>query len=242
MIRTLLSPFRTVFAVPFTVVATWLTCWALTFLSWRDSTTAWIERVLDWWSKSLLFAAGVSLSIEGLENIEAERSYVIVSNHQSALDIPAQFLAFPVPVRFLAKKELYRIPILGTALRAIGCVEVDRQAGAAVHRQINTQSTEVMRRGHSILVYAEGTRFRDGTVHAFKRGAFSIAIDAGMPILPVAVVGGAKAWPQRRPLLGGPMKVAIAQPIETSELSRKDVSALRDQTRREIEEMSSRLG
>ncbi|MDH5371897.1 MAG: 1-acyl-sn-glycerol-3-phosphate acyltransferase, partial [Acidimicrobiia bacterium] len=179
----------------------------------------------------------VSHTVNGSENVEPGQSYVVVSNHQSSIDIPAHFLALPMPIRFLAKKELFGIPIFGRALRAIGIVEVDRKAGAAVHEQINAHSAEVIRRGHSILVYAEGTRFRDGSLHAFKQGAFSIAIESGLPVLPVMIHGGHLAWPRRRPIYGGPVTVTISKPIETDSLARKDVRLLRDQTRREIEEM-----
>lgn len=237
MLRVLLSPFRTVLAITVALLATWIAAWSVTVLAWRDPASPRIERVISWWSKSILAGAGVKLTVRGLEHIEQGRSYVVVANHQAALDIPAHFRALPIPIRFLAKKELFGVPILGTALRAIGIVEVDRQAGAAVHAHINAQSAEVMRRGHSILVYAEGTRFRDGEVHAFKRGAFTIAIESGMPILPVMVHGGHLAWPRRRPIFGGPMTVEVSAPIDTTGLTRNDVVLLRDQTRNVIEDM-----
>ena len=237
MLRWVLSPFRTVLAITVAGLATWIAAWSVTFFAWRDDDSRRIEKVIDWWGRTILAGAGVSLTVTGLEHVDTDRSYVVVSNHQAALDIPAHFVAMPVPVRFLAKKELFGVPILGTALRAIGIVEVDRQAGATVHGQINAQSADVMGRGDSILVFAEGTRFRDGAVHAFKRGAFSIAIDSGLPILPVMVHGGHLAWPRRRPIFGGPMSIAISAPIETSGLTRKDVVMLRDRTRGTIEEM-----
>ncbi|HSR43631.1 MAG TPA: lysophospholipid acyltransferase family protein [Acidimicrobiia bacterium] len=236
------SPFRTVLAITVAGLATWIAAWSVTFLAWRDKSAERIERVINWWARTILAGAGVTLSVAGQEHVDPTRSYVVVSNHQAALDIPAHFLALPVPIRFLAKKELFGVPILGTALRAIGIVEVDRQAGAAVHGQINSHSAEVIRRGHSILVYAEGTRFRDGKVHAFKRGAFAIAIDSGLPILPVMVHGGHLVWPQRRPIFGGPMKVTISEPIETSGLTRRDVVMLRDLTKQKIEEMVEAAG
>jgi 1-acyl-sn-glycerol-3-phosphate acyltransferase len=237
MFRRVVSPFRTVLAISVAGLATWIAAWSVTFFAWRDDDSRRIEKVIDWWGRTILAGAGVSMAVTGLEHVDTSRSYVVVSNHQGALDIPAHFVAMPIPIRFLAKKELFGVPILGTALRAIGIVEVDRRAGPTVHGQINAQSTEVMRRGDSILVYAEGTRFRDGAVHEFKRGAFSIAIDSGLPILPVMVHGAHLAWPRRRPIFGGPMNVAISEPIETSGLTRKDVVMLRDQTRAMIEEM-----
>ncbi len=237
MLRIALASVRTVFAVVVAVFVTWIAAWTATFVAWRDPTSPRVERVIHWWSRSLLKVAGIRLRVQGTENIEPGRSYVIVSNHQSAFDIPAHFLAIPLPVRFLAKKELFKIPIFGTALRAIGIVEVDRQAGATVHGQINSQSEDVVRRGHSILVYAEGTRYQDGSVHSFKRGAFSIAIASGLPVLPVIVSGGHLAWPPRRPILGGEMTVDVAKPIETTGMTHKDIVSLRDQTKAEIERM-----
>ena len=242
MLRHSLAPFRTVFGLLLAVLATWIAAWSVTFLAWRDADSARIERVIDWWGKTVLAAIGVSLTVNGRENVEPGRSYVVVSNHQSSIDIPSHFVALPMPIRFLAKKELFGIPIFGRALRAIGIVEVDRQAGAAVHKQINAHSAEVIQRGHSILVYAEGTRFRDGSLHAFKQGAFSIAIESGLPILPVMIHGGHLAWPRRRPIYGGRVTVTISKPIETESLVQKDMRLLRDQTKREIEEMLIAMG
>ncbi|MDF1594622.1 MAG: lysophospholipid acyltransferase family protein [Acidimicrobiia bacterium] len=242
MLRRLLSPFRTVVAVAVALLATWTAAWTVTVVAWRNPGSPFIEGVINRWSTIILAVAGVSLTVRGVENIEPGRSYVIVSNHQSSFDIPAHFLALPMPIRFFAKKELFRIPIFGTALRAIGIVEVDRHAGAVVHQQINSQAAEVMRRGHSILVFAEGTRYLDGQVRQFKRGAFSIAIASGLPILPVVVNGGHLAWPKRHPILGGPITVMISKPIETSALVHKDVPMLRDQTKDEIERMIRAVG
>lgn len=242
MLRVALSPFRTVFAITVSVIATWIAASIVTFQAWRDRSSPRIDRTIRVWAGIVLRSTGSTLTVKGAENIDPDRSYVVVSNHEGALDIPAFFLAMPIPIRFLAKTELFRIPIFSTALRAIGIVEVDRQAGAAVHRQINSHSAEVVERGHSVLVFAEGTRFTDGSVHAFKHGAFSIAIEAGLPILPAMVHGSYLAWPRRRPILGAPMTVTISKPIETNGLNHKDVRMLRDQTKLEIETMLEQVG
>ena len=242
MLRKALSPFRTVIAITVSLIATWMAASIVTYLAWRDPTSPRIDKTIRIWSKTILGSTGSTLTVNGLENVDVNRSYVVVSNHQGALDIPAHFLAFPMPIRFFAKKELYRIPIFRTALRAIGIVEIDRQAGAAVHGQINSHSAQVTERGHSVLVFAEGTRFVDGSVHRFKSGAFSIAIEAGLPILPAMVHGSHLAWPRRRPIYGAPMTVTISKPIETTDLQRKDVRMLRDRTKREIETMIEAVG
>lgn len=237
MLRKVVSPARTVVAIVVAFFVTGVAATAVTVLAWRNPTSRWVEKVINGWSKTLLSVAGIRLTVDGLQNVDPGQSYVMVSNHQSAFDIPAEFLALPIPLRFLAKKELFGIPVFGTALRAIGIVEVDRQAGAAVHKQINAHSAQVISRGHSILVFAEGTRYQDGAMRAFKRGAFSIAIESGLPILPVMVHGGHLAWPPKRPIYGGPMHVSVAKPISTESLTHKDVVELRDQTWTAINDM-----
>src|SRR4030065_544341 len=100
------------------------------------------------------------------------------------LDAPYHLGTMPVGVRFLAKKELYKIPLFGSTLRAVGMVETDRQAGAAAHEDINRQVARVITMGRSLLIYPEGTRSRDAELHDFKKGPFRIAIENGMPVLP----------------------------------------------------------
>src|SRR5690606_14562664 len=113
-------------------------------VSWFDATSPLIERITDTWSRAWLGAAGVDLSVVGGENVDPGRSYVVVANHESNLDIMACLVALPLPIRFLAKKELFRIPLLAAAMRGIGIVEVNRQARIAVHEQINVQARDLV--------------------------------------------------------------------------------------------------
>ena len=110
MLRLLLSPLRTVLAITVAFLATWIAAWSVTFLAWRDPASPRIEGAISWWSKSILAGAGVKLTVRGLEHIEPGRSYVVVANHQGALDIPAHFRALPIPIRFLAKKNSSAFP------------------------------------------------------------------------------------------------------------------------------------
>lgn len=189
-----------------------------------------IEGIARLWAGTILWAARVSYQVDGVEHFAPAASYVVVSNHISNLDPMLHFLAVPLPVRFLAKKELFRIPIFGSALRAIGIVETDRQAGAGAHSAINRQVEEVVSRGHSLVIYAEGTRSRDGRMRRFKKGAFYLAIRAGVPVVPCAVDGTQEAWrPGDWILRGGHARVVFYEPIPTAELSPADANRLRDQ-------------
>lgn len=218
------------------LVATVVAAVAAIVVSRRDPTGPGVERVIERWSRAWLWAAGVELRVTGAEHVDPDRSYVVVANHRSALDIMACFEGIPLPIRFLAKKELFRIPLLAPAMRAIGIVEVDRQARVAVHEQINQQAKELVTSGRSVIIFPEGTRARDGGLSQFKKGAFTIAIRSGLPVLPVTVAGSYEALAPGPGLVrGGPITVAIDPPIETDGLSMGDSSAVRDRAHRVIE-------
>lgn len=200
-------------------------------------TSPLIEKTAHLWARTWLAAAGVDLEVSGRENIESGRSYVVVANHESNLDIMACFLAVPVPIRFLAKKELFRIPILSTAMRAIGIVEVDRTARTAVHEQINSRVEGLVAVGRSLIIYPEGTRSRVGTLAPFKKGAFTMAVAAQLPILPVTIHGSYEAWPPGSPWVrGGLVKVAVDPAVETVGMSQADTNRLRDSVYAVIEQ------
>jgi 1-acyl-sn-glycerol-3-phosphate acyltransferase len=231
---------RTITTVVVGVLVTIVSAISAMVLARRDPNHPAIERVIDRWSRAWLRAAGVELDVRGLENVERSRSYVVVANHLSLLDIMACFLAVPVPIRFLAKKELFRIPILAPAMRAVGIVEVDRQARVPIHDQINAQAKQLVANGRSVIIYPEGTRSRDGRLGAFKKGAFTIAARVGLPILPVTIHGTWEAWrPGSWLVRGGPVTVVIDQPVETENVTRTD--ELRDEVRGIIERRLAEL-
>ncbi len=189
-----------------------------------------IDRLVRIWSRVFLAVGGVRLEVVPGAQPDPDRSYVIVSNHLSDFDIPINFLTAPTGIRYLAKKELFRVPILGTVMRAMGIVRTDRQAGRLAHDEINHQIANVVGLGLSLMIYPEGTRARDGRLHPFKKGAFRIAIDNGMDVLPVALTGTYEAWKPGTPYVyGGSARVQIQEPISVRGLGFGDIEALRDQ-------------
>ncbi len=188
-----------------------------------------VERLVRSWSRMCMRMAGVKLQVSGADQVDPSRSYVVVSNHLSGFDIMAHFAALPVPIRFLAKTELFKIPIFGRAMRAIGIVEVDRGAGRSIHEHINTTAKAAVSRGLSLIIYPEGTRPRDGVMRPFKKGAFTIATSMALPVLPAAITGSRHVWrPGGLMIRSGVIDVAIMPPIETEGMGPADVEQLRE--------------
>lgn len=195
-----------------------------------DPTSPAIEKVIHWWSRSWLAASGTRLTVEGKEHIDPETSYVVVANHLSTLDIMVCFLAVDLPIRYLAKKELFRIPLLAQAMRAVGIIEVDRSARSAVHNSVNKQAKDLIAHNRSLIIYAEGTRPRDGIMKPFKKGAFTMAIASQLPILPLSILGTYEAAVPGKPWFkGGPVTAVIDPPIPTEGMTQSDADSLRDQ-------------
>lgn len=205
---------RTGFAVFVGLISTLVAASAALTVATRSPLSPAVERIIHRWARAWLWAAGVDLEVSGDQHVDPSRSYVVVANHLSNLDIMVCFLAIPVPIRYLAKKELFRVPLLAPAMRAVGIIEVDRQAGGAALESINQQTKTVIARGHSLIIFPEGTRSRTGELRAFKKGAFTIASKTGLAILPVAIHGTYEAWqPGTLLIRGGRVRVVIDPPL-----------------------------
>ena len=190
-----------------------------------------VDRVIiRSWARIFNLATGIKLKVEGTENVEAGRVYVFVSNHASDADIASHVIACRNPIRFLAKKELFRVPFLGFYMKRLGFIKVDRQAGAAGLGSVNEQVANAVAMGRSLMIYPEGTRSRDGSVHLFKKGAFRIAIDAGLDVIPMSVSGTYQVWPPGSKIVrGGQVKVTIGKPISVAGMTTDDIERLRDE-------------
>ncbi|MET0566070.1 MAG: lysophospholipid acyltransferase family protein [Acidimicrobiia bacterium] len=234
---------RTIITVVAGVTATIVAVALLAVMVVINDRSPLIERIIRVWSRVWLAASGTKLEVEGAENIDPKRSYVVVANHLSTLDIMACLLAVPLPIRFLAKKELFRVPVLAQGMRMVGIIEVDREARGAVHSEVNRQSRELIEKGRSLIIYAEGTRPRNGVMKPFKKGAFTMAITSGLPVLPLSIHGSFEAWPPGTPLVrGGVIKVILDKPVETEGMSTSDTGDLRDQVREVIAGRVEALG
>ena len=155
-----------------------------------------VDRRLDVWSCRIGERARIELTTVGLEHVAGKSAMVVMSNHQSLYDIPVLYRAFRRPLRMVAKGELFRVPLWGTAMRRAGFVELDRRDRTRAIESLS-RATSVLSRGMSIWIAPEGTRSLDGTLGEFKRGGFHLAEDAGVHILPVTIVGTNLVLPAR---------------------------------------------
>lgn len=146
------------------------------------------DRRLEYWSRKLIEHAGIDIEVHGREHIVQGDSYVVMSNHQSHYDIPVLFQALQVPLRMVAKKELFQVPIWGQAMRASGFVELDRGNRDKAIESLEA-STEKLSSGICVWIAPEGTRSRDGKLGPFKSGGFRLALSGGTKILPVSIRG-----------------------------------------------------
>jgi 1-acyl-sn-glycerol-3-phosphate acyltransferase len=191
----------------------------------RTSTAA-VDRTVRAWASAWLRAAGARVTVTGAENIDPTLAYTVVSNHQSNLDSMVLLASLPLSLRFLAKTEMFRTPVLGQVMRAAGMIEVDRAAPDA--RQIDTAAARCVKAGQSLGVFPEGTTSPDGRVRGFKNGAFVLAIANQTPVLPVAIEGSGRVWPAgRTSIRAGRVRVAVGQPVPVAGLTRDDVRQLR---------------
>jgi 1-acyl-sn-glycerol-3-phosphate acyltransferase len=166
------------------------------------------------WARTTLRICGVRVHVRGLERVPMNRSYVYVSNHASMFDIPAILASVPDQIRILYKKELNWIPIFGWGLKLGSYIAIDRKRGADARRSLD-EAAEKLRTGASALLYAEGTRTRDGTLQPFKRGAFNLAMKAGVPIVPLTVNGSYKLMPKSSFVVQpGEVELVLEAPIE----------------------------
>ena len=190
------------------------------------------------WARGILFVAGVRVKSEGLEKLKADGSYVIASNHASYMDTPVILSIMPMQFRFLAKSGLFKIPLLGSHLKRAGHIPVPREDPRAAVKTLTLAATNIREKGISTLIFPEGGRTPDGELKAFKEGGAYIAIKAGVPIIPVAVIGTRAVVPIHSGIVkAGTVIVRVGEPIETAHLTLKDRERLTAEVRQQIMSM-----
>jgi 1-acyl-sn-glycerol-3-phosphate acyltransferase len=185
--------------------------------------------VARFWSRVIIRIAGVKLEIEGLEKIDPNGSYVFASNHVSYMDTPVVLGHIPVQFRFLAKKSLFSVPFLGYHLKRAGHLSVPRENPRQALKTMAEAGRIIKERGISVLIFPEGGRSLEG-LKPFKEGAAYIALNAGVPVVPVALKGTLQVLPMHslnvRP---GRVTMRIGDPIPTAHLTPRDRGALTEE-------------
>lgn len=168
------------------------------------------------WAKLFCILSFVRVTVKGRENISKGTSYVFVANHQGAYDIFAIYGYLGHNFKWMMKKALERIPLVGYSCRRAGHIYVDNRTPAAI-RQTMADAERQLAGGMSVVVFPEGSRTLDGKVHAFRRGAYTLAVEFGLPVVPLTIDGAYKVMP-RTALLPRPghITLTIHRPIEAS--------------------------
>jgi 1-acyl-sn-glycerol-3-phosphate acyltransferase len=171
------------------------------------------------WCRLIVWTCGIRVELRGLENLENGRSYVLISNHLSNFDIWCTLATLPCRLHFVAKKELLRVPVFGKALAVSDHIVIDRTDPESAIRAINAAAARSLQ-GVCILFYAEGTRSPDGKIQEFKKGGVVLALQTGLPIIPVSISGTRKFLPKGCAVIrpSGRVRIVLDAPFETAGL------------------------
>lgn len=178
------------------------------------------------WAKLTAYASIISVDVNGRENVDPKQSYVIVANHQSAYDIIVIYGWMGIDFRWVMKQEMRKIPFLGYACYRIGHVYIDRKNKLAAIKSLEA-AKERIHSGTSVFFFPEGTRTESSALSPFKKGAFKMALDLGLPVLPVTLNGADKIMPTKTlDLMPGHVDIVIHPPISTDGMSDNDIETL----------------
>jgi len=183
------------------------------------------------WSRLVLGAAGVKVVVNQAAPLDRGRPYIFMANHLSAADIWSLYVAIPVPVRMIAKKQLSKLPFVGWAMRVGRFIFIDRQNGTSARRSIE-EAVRRIHEGTSVLIFPEGTRSRDGKLGPFKKGGFHLAANSGADIVPVGIRGSREVIPKGSVLIRkGVVTIEIGAPIPAAGIPEADRPALQEHVR-----------
>ena len=194
------------------------------------------------WARMILKASGIPVTLEGAEHFAMDQPQIVVANHASFFDILALLAWLPVAPKFVAKKELFSIPIFGQAIKAAGHVRIDRGNRKEAFNAYDSATRQMREHQLTIVVYPEGTRTRDGSLLPFKKGPFVFAIESGTAVVPCYVGGAFGIQPKGsirvRPR---PLVIALGEPIPAAGLTLDDRDALLERSRAAMVALKSRV-
>ena len=218
---------RTLLVVPFALLLTlFISIVTLfrTLILRRDAAS--VQGLAAWWARSICAAGGVVVTVTGTENLDFKKPYILAANHQSQFDIFALQGFLGIDFRWLAKKELFQVPIWGPAMRRAGYIPIDRSRGRQALKSIS-EAAQKIAAGTSVVIFPEGTRTKDGKMQDFKAGAMVLAIKSGVDIVPVAIKGTYEILPKGKLLMNpGNVTIRVGNPIATKNRTSKDRHAL----------------
>ncbi len=194
-----------------------------------------VHKLSKWLTDTVfVFAPGMRRDVIGVENIDPKQAYVVVLNHQSMVDILSIY-NLPLVFKWVSKKEVYRIPLVGRLLLMHGDIVINRASAKEAMQLVHSKGKEWLKKGASVSIFPEGTRSKDGEIHNFKAGAFILAKDAGVPILPIVLDGTDKLirkgwminWRNR-------ITIKVLPPISAEEVQNRDIKDVMAQVKEDM--------
>jgi 1-acyl-sn-glycerol-3-phosphate acyltransferase len=200
------------------------------------------KRTATAWGRVILALCGIRVEVTDRAELDPNTPLVFVANHQNLLDILALSAALPYPFGFLAKEELARVPFLGLAIRNSASIFIDKRDARRAVTSLKAAG-ERIRGGNSVLVFVEGTRSYSSTLQKLKKGAFAVAVEAGVPMVPVTILDAYRLMNEKNKLMRpGTIHIVIGQPIDLEGKSRRDLPELMEEVRDRMNaELQSKL-
>jgi 1-acyl-sn-glycerol-3-phosphate acyltransferase len=231
-----LQIYKFLVVIPMLVLSTLLICSSIILFSALGMQNFSSGVLGTLWARINMLFTLMTIEIHGREKVARGQSYIIVANHQSLVDIYVLYGYLGMDIRWVMKKELRVIPVFGLACEMMGQIIIDRSDTESALASINSARSRI-RDGLSVIFFAEGTRSRQGTVKHFKKGAFRLAQEIGIPILPVSIHDTSKVLPSDSlDWHPGHVKLKFHDPIPTTGLTSEDLAALGERTQAVIEQ------
>lgn len=192
-----------------------------------DKEKYYTGKLIKMWARWVIWSTGIQYEIDGLDNLNLDKQYIFMSNHESALDIVLGVAAIPFNLVFLAKKELFRVPVFGWAMEAAGMIKIDRQNPEIARKSVSEAVDTLMHSSFSTLIYPEGTRSNGEELLPFKKGGFILAIRTQLPVVPITILGAGNVLPKGTlAIKKSHIKMIIDNPIPTLEMDINDKDQL----------------
>ncbi len=187
------------------------------------------------WAGSILFVGRIPVKVQGRHNLLQDQPVIFMANHQSNVDIPVLLAFLPVQFRWLAKAELFKIPLFGRSMKACGYISIDRSNRKSAFKSLSLAAKKISS-GASVMIFPEGTRNSSDKLLPFKNGGFILAVDAGVPIIPVVIHGTRDILPRGSfRIISRPVVMKICKPIATTNYTRKTRDDLINEVREKIQ-------
>lgn len=225
---------QTVFVIFWIILTTLFFCIVIIVVSLLDNRGKLPHKIARLWARTVLSVSRINVTVKNHSNIDPAGSYIYMSNHQSNFDIPVLQAYLPVQFKWLVKAELFRIPVFGYAMKRTGYISIDRSNLKSAILSLKN-AARIISGGVSVIIFPEGTRSLDGEIGPFKKGGFILAVESGVPIVPVIIHGTRPIMSKNRLFINsGNVVLEIGTPIESSKYDRNTKDDLMNQTREVI--------